>query len=131
MSVYADAQHAYTTSSILTASPEQLVVMLYDSAIRFVGQAATAIENGNLKLANQRVQRVDAILDELNVSLDMSHGQLPERLRSIYLFCKRHLVESLLRKDPAGLRTVAGLLSELRDAWEQIALAPSSDAAAS
>lgn len=124
MSVYADAQSAYTTSSILTASPERLVVMLYDSAIRFVGQAATAIESGNLRLANERVKRVDAILDELNVSLDMSHGELPERLRSIYLFCKRHLVESLLAKDPDGLRTVAGLLSELRDAWEQVVSRP-------
>jgi flagellar protein FliS len=131
MSVYADAQNAYTTSSILTAPPERLVVMLYDSAIRFVSQAAAAVEAGDLRLATQRVQRVDAILDELNLSLDMSHGELPERLRSIYLFCKRHLVESLLRKDPEGLRVVSGLLAELRDAWEQIAGGSGAEAAAS
>lgn len=120
MSSYADAQLAYTSSSILTAPPERLVLMLYDGALRFLAQAAAAFEAGELPLALEKVRRVDAILDELNLSLDMSHGELPARLRSIYLFCKQHLLECSLRKDPEGIRVIAGLLAELREAWEQV-----------
>ena len=120
MSSYADAQLAYATSSILTAPPERLVLMLYDGAIRFLAQAVTALEAGEPSLALEKVRRVDAIIDELNVSLDMSQGELPDRLRSIYLFCKQHLLESSVRGDADGIRTVAGLLAELRDAWEQV-----------
>jgi flagellar protein FliS len=121
MSAYADAQAAYTTQSILTAPPERLVVMLYDSAIRFLAQAAVAVEGDDVELAHAKLKRVDAIIDELNFSLDMSYGELPERLRSIYLFCKRHILQAMLHRDAAALRTVAGLLAELRQAWEQVA----------
>jgi flagellar protein FliS len=121
MSAYADAQAAYTTQSILTAPPERLVVMLYDSAIRFLTQAAVAVEGGDVEVAHAKVRRVDAIIDELNFSLDMSYGELPQRLRSIYLFCKRHILQAMLHKDAGALRTVATLLAELRQAWEQVA----------
>jgi flagellar protein FliS len=121
MIVYADAQFAYTRSSILTASPERLVVLLYESAIRFLRQAAEAVDAKDLELAHAKARRANAILDELNLSLDLSHGELPERLRSIYVFCQRHLLESMLKKDAAGVRTVAALLDELREAWAEIA----------
>jgi flagellar protein FliS len=121
MTFYTDAQSAYTRSSILTASPERLVVLLYESAVRFLRQAADALEAPDLELAHLKSRRANAILDELNFSLDMSHGELPERLRSIYLFCQRHLLESMLHKDAAGVRTVATLLDELREAWAEVA----------
>ncbi len=121
MTAYAHAQSAYTTSSILTAPPERLVVMLFDGAIRFLGQAAAAIEAGDAVRANERAQRVGAIVDELNYSLDMSYGEIPERLRSIYEFCKHHLLACCLHKDAEGLRQIARLLGELRDAFEQVA----------
>ena len=128
MTAYADAQSAYTRSSILTAPPERLVVLLYDHAIRFLRQAAQALEASDLQLAHAKARRADAIIDELNFSLDMSQGEVPERLRSIYVFCKSHVLESMLRKDASGLRTVAGLLDELREAWEQIANGPVAEA---
>jgi flagellar protein FliS len=112
---------AYTESSVLTASPEQLVVMLYDGAIRFVRQAAAGLGDGRRDVARERLRRAEAIIDELNDSLDMSQGELPERLRSIYLFCRRHLRESLLADDPQGFETVAGLLAELRESWANLA----------
>ena len=71
--------------------------------------------------ARDRIRRAEAIIVELNYSLDMSHGAIPKQLRFIYLFCKRHLVQSSIQKDPAGVEAVIGLLSELRDAWERIA----------
>ena len=121
MSAYADAQAAYATQSILTAPPERLVVMLYDSALRFLNQAASAYEEGDARLGLAKVRRVDAILAELNASLDMSYGELPERLRSIYVFCRQHLLDASLQRDPAGVRQVARLLASLHEAWESVA----------
>jgi flagellar protein FliS len=124
MNPYASAKQAYTESAVLTASPEQLVVMLYDGAIRFCFQAAAALRSGERELARARLQRVEAIVDELNVSLDMEQGELPERLRSIYLFCKRSLVDAAIRQDPSPVDSVANLLGELREAWAGVVRTP-------
>ena len=115
------ATKAYTESSVLTASREQLVVMLYDGAIRFLHQAAMALENGQREQAHQRLRRADAIIDELNLSLDMSYGELPARLRAIYLFCKRQIIDALIGQVAEPVRAVIGLLSELRESWDRLA----------
>src|SRR5439155_24742690 len=88
MNDYASAKQAYTASSVMTAPPQQLVVMLYDGAIRFLRQAATGMRAGNREVTLNRMQRAEAIVDELNVSLDMSQGEIAGQLRAIYLFSK-------------------------------------------
>ena len=130
MNPYATAKQAYTESSVLTAPPERLVVMLYDGPIRFLSQSAIAMRGGNLAVSNERLRRAEAIIDELNVSLDMSHGELPGQLRAIYLFCKRHLNESLLTGDADGVDAVVRLLSELRGSWAAVAQRAAAAAAA-
>ena len=105
----------------MTASPARLVVMLYDGAIRFLRQSAAAMRDGDRELARNRMRRAEAIIDELNGSLDLSHGELPERLQSIYLFCKRHLIDANLHADPTAIDTVARLLAELRESWDAAA----------
>ena len=119
---YAGANRAYTESSILTAPPERLVVMLYDGAIRFLKQAAAAERNGHHQLFLERLRRGEAIIDELNVTLDMSQGEVAARLRSIYLFCKRHLVEAHLKRDASHVDEVVRLLSDLRESWQQLSV---------
>jgi flagellar protein FliS len=121
MNEYAAAKQAYTASSVMTASPERLVVMLYDGAIRFLRQAATAMRASDLQQARNRLGRAEAIIDELNMALDMSQGELPEQLRAIYLFCKRYLIEATLRRDPDRIERVVSLLAELRESWDAIA----------
>ena len=117
-----DAKRAYTESSILTAPPERLVVMLYDGAIRFLGQAAVA-----MRADNQRVflDRVEAIIKELNLTLNMRQGgEVSQRLRAIYQFCDLHLTAATMERDPRKIDDVIRLLSELREAWQQIAANP-------
>jgi flagellar secretion chaperone FliS len=121
MNPYSTAKQAYTESSVLTAPPERLVVMLYDGAIRFLRQAGMAMRNDNRDIALVRIQRAEAIINELNVSLDMSQGEISRQLRSIYLFSKRHLTEALIERDPDKVDEVVKLLSELREAWHQVA----------
>src|SRR4051812_1325531 len=105
----------------MTATPEQLVVMLYDGAIRFLSQSAAAMRADNRDIALNRLRRGEAIIDELNLSLDMSQGEVAEQLRAIYVFCKRHLVEVHMERNPDGIDTVVRFLTELRGSWQQIA----------
>jgi flagellar protein FliS len=121
MNPYATLKQAYTQSSVLTASREQLVVMLYDGAGRFLRQSAEAMRVGNREQARDRMRRAEAIIDELNYSLDMSYGTVPENLRMIYLFCKRQLVAANLESDPRKIESVTRLLGDLRESWATIA----------
>jgi flagellar secretion chaperone FliS len=118
---YATVKQAYTEASVLTASREQLVVMLYDGALRFLRQSAESMRAGNRELARTRMRSAEAIIDELNWTLDMSYGDIPRDLRRIYLFSKRQLVRANLEQQPAMIEGVARLLAELRDAWATIA----------
>ena len=129
MNPYASAQQAYTESSVLTAPPEKLIVMLYDGAIRFLNVGAVAMRGGDFVQARERVRRAEAIIDELNYSLDMTQGEVAVRLRSIYIFSKKHLLQANLQRDPEALDTVVKLLGELREAWESIAGRPLQSAA--
>jgi flagellar secretion chaperone FliS len=127
MNPYATVKQAYAESSILTASREQLVVMLYDGALRFLRQSAEAMRTGNRELSRTRMRSAEAIVDELNWTLDMSYGDVPTRLRLIYLFCKRQLIRANLEQDPRKIDGVARLLSELREAWAEIAESASAE----
>jgi flagellar secretion chaperone FliS len=121
MNPYASARQAYTESTVMTASPEQLVVMLYDGAIRFLRQSAEAMRAGHREHSRQKMGRAEQVIDELNYSLDMSHGDVPQNLRSIYLFAKRQLIRANLDRDPARIDDVSRMLSELRESWMTIA----------
>jgi flagellar protein FliS len=120
--MYATASHAsYRESAILTAPPEQLVIMLYDGIHRFLLQAVTAMREGRPAEAGERLGRATAIIDELQCTLDLSVGVVAERLSGIYVFCRRHLVEGLCEREPEKLERVDALLRELRDAWARAA----------
>jgi flagellar protein FliS len=120
MNPYSPARRAYAESTIMTASQEQLVVMLYDGAIRSLRQSAEAMRSGDRERSRNRMRAGEAIIDELNGSLDMGQGQIPSRLRAIYLYCKRLLILANVETDAGAIDTVVRLLSELREAWAQI-----------
>jgi len=120
MNPYARPQ-AYRESSVLTASPEQLVVMLYDGALRFLRQTEVAFGEGAWQHGGERMARAEAIIDELLATLNLGAGELAHRLQAIYVFCKTHLIEARLQRDSAKVRAVIRLLDDLRDAWAQIA----------
>ena len=112
---------AYRESAVLTASPEQLVVMLYDGALRFLRQSEVAYGEGAWQHGGERMGRAEAIIDELLATLNMDAGELAERLQAIYVFCKKTLIEARLEHEPAKIRTVIRLFADLREAWEQLA----------
>jgi flagellar protein FliS len=119
MNPYANPQ-AYREASIMTASPEQLVVMLYDGAGRFLKQAEGSMVEGSWLQAGEKLSRAEAIIDELLATLDMDAGEIAERLQAIYIFCKTRLIEARIERDPVRVEQVARLLSELRSAWATV-----------
>jgi flagellar protein FliS len=121
MSAYAPAPNVYRESAVLTATPEQLVVMLYDGANRFLTQSAVAMRETRPALAGEKLRRAEAIIDELLATLDMSVGQIAEQLQALYLFFKEHLSAARLEQSADKVEEVARLMRELRSAWASIA----------
>jgi flagellar secretion chaperone FliS len=105
---------------VLTASPERLVVMLYDGARRFLHQAAVAMGDKQIELAHRKLRRAEMIISHLRDTLDMEQGEIASRLHAIYVFCQRHLNQARIDRDPAKIEQVSSLLGELRDAWAAI-----------
>jgi flagellar protein FliS len=111
---------AYHHNAVTTAAPEQLVVMLFDGALRFSRRAVNAFEAGQLPQATQAIGRVTAIVNELNATLDTeAGGEIARNLRSIYGFINRHLLEAVRTGDPDRVRQSMGLLAELREAFSE------------
>ena len=121
MNPYA-SPNAYRESAVMTASPAQLVVMLYDGAARFLKQAEVVAAEGAWSDAGERITRADMIIDELLITLDPEQGgEVAVQLQSIYVFCKRLLIEARLEKDVERIRRTAALLADLRESWAQLA----------
>jgi len=108
----------YQQNHIATASPEQILLMLYDGAIRFSRQAIMAGESGNQVLKLERIGKTMAIIVEFSNTLNHEiGGQIAADLDGLYQFMIRELNSA--RKDESGerLKTVEGLLVDLRQTW--------------
>ena len=118
------ALSTYRRQQIETASPGQLIVMLYDGAIRHCQSAQSAIASGDKAAAHRHLLKAQDIVAELMASLDMeAGGELATRLLQLYDFIHRRLVEANVRKDTEAIQDAVQLLSGLREAWAQVATA--------
>ncbi len=120
MNTYTAPPKAYQQSSVLTATPERLIVMLYDGMHRFLFQAAAAMRARDVATSHAKLRRAEAILAHLQSTLDLEQGEVAENLLSIYLFCRRHLNEARVERNATKVDQVDGLLATLRDAWDQV-----------
>jgi flagellar protein FliS len=112
---------AYQEQAILTATPGQLVVLLYDGIVRFLRQADAAMGEQAIAHSHDRLNRAEAIIDELQATLDMSQGSISENLEGIYVFWKRCIWEIRIERDREKLERVIAMVGSLREAWAQIA----------
>lgn len=116
---------SYRQIATQTASPAQLVLMLYDGAIRFLEQARQGFKEEDPLAFNQTINnnviRAQAIINELNYSLDMQAGQEFSRtMRGLYDYMDRKLQDSNQHKAVAGIEEVIRRLTVLRDAWSEM-----------
>jgi flagellar secretion chaperone FliS len=113
--------NAYRENAVMSAPKEQLLVMLYDGARRFLLQAGVAMGEGQIELSNRKLRRAEDIIQHLRDILDFEQGEIPHNLESIYVFCLRCTREARFDRDPAKLEQVSGLLGDLREAFATIA----------
>jgi len=112
----------YLETAVETASPARLIVMLYDGAIRFINEAAHAMQQRDYETQNTKLQRAQKILAELISSLDFDKGgEIAENLFRLYTYMYNQLVEANINDSRDRLEHVVHLLSELREAWDTIA----------
>lgn len=110
----------YHNTLVNTSSPEQILIMLYDGAIRFIRQAEEAIVAGEKPTKAKKISKAVAIICELSNTLDhKAGGTIAEDLDSLYSFIIRELSKANLKNDTKALRTVTNLLSELKEGWVQ------------
>lgn len=113
---------SYRQVATRTASPGQLVLMLYEGAIRFLeaAQAGFRLEDPveyNTTI-NNNILRAQDIIRELDFSLNVEQGgELAVQLRRLYDYFDRVLLDANLRKDPKGISEIIGRITVLRDAW--------------
>ena len=108
-----------------TAAPGQVVLMLFDGAIRFLDRAEQGFEMDDPAEANQtihnNIQRAQDIVHELNVALDLRNGgELATTLRGLYEYMDRRLLEANTRKSADGILECKKYLTSLREAWSQM-----------
>ena len=119
-------------TGVATASPHQLILMLFDGALLAISSARMAMRNQDISAKGTAISKaVDIIVNGLAVSLDMkSGGELAERLAALYDYCTQRLTHANLHNDEAALDEVADLLTGLRTSWEAIAPGEGSNATA-
>jgi flagellar protein FliS len=117
-----NAYQTYRQTQAQTAAPGELVVMLYQGAIRFVGAGIDGMENNDVPLAHNNLVKAQAIVTELADTLDLENGgDMARNLASIYDYLRRRLVEANLTKNVQPAREVQALLRDLLPAWQAAA----------
>lgn len=110
----------YFQNQVQTASPEQLLIMFYDGALRFLRQARQARENGDRIEKLEKTSRVVAILTELSNTLDFEQGgEIAENLDGLYWYMIRELTQANTRDDAEPMNIAENILEDLRDGWIQ------------
>ena len=111
----------YRKQTVSTASPLQLVLMLYDAALGHCEAAKKAIEEGDLETQHARLSKAQRIVSELAASLDMEQGvEMAQNLFALYSYCLDELTEANIEDKTAPIERCIRVLTELREAWKTI-----------
>lgn len=121
MAAQSSAHNAYKQNSVTTASPGELTLMLYNGCLKFLTIAKKAMLDKNIEAKNTNLQKAQAIITELMVTLDMN-VPISKEIQPLYDYMKRRLLEANIKNDPAIIDEVAGLVTEFRDTWKEVIL---------
>ena len=112
----------YLANKIQHASKSELITMLYDGALNFLTQMKQAILEEKHNVRDDAFGRVQAILQELQVSINYEEGgEIATSLASLYSFMLKLLFESNLSSDASGVEAIQEMIRELRSGWQEAA----------
>lgn len=109
----------YQRNKILTASPAEITLMLYEGAIKFSNIAIMAIEQNDMEKAHTNIMKTQRIIEEFRNTLDRKY-QVAEEFDKIYVYVLQRLFEANIKKDKEVLEEVNTHLRSLRDTWKEV-----------
>lgn len=110
---------AYARNKIMTASPAELTLMLYEGAIKFCNIAIVAIEEKNVEKAHNNITKVENIISEFLSTLDHKY-EVARDFENVYNYIMDRLVDANLKKDKEILEEVLSHLRTMRDTWKEV-----------
>lgn len=113
------AYAAYNNSKVLTATPAELTLMLYDGAIKFTNIAIVAIEKNDIEKAHNNIIKTERIIIEFQSTLDHKY-EVAKDFDAVYSYLIRRLRDANFKKDPEILEEVLKHLRTMRDTWKEV-----------
>ena len=110
---------AYGNNRILTASPAELTLMLYEGAIKFCNIAIVAIEKNDVEKAHNNIIKVENIITEFQATLDHKFA-VADDFENVYQYLRQRLLQANLKKDKEILEEVLVHLRKMRDTWKEV-----------
>ena len=108
--------NAYKNQQVMTASPQQLTLLLYNGALRFMNESILAMEQGDVPKSHNANLRVQDIVREFVATLDMSY-ELSKPWAQLYEYTEHCLIQGNIKKDVKQLLQAKEVLQEMRDTW--------------
>ncbi len=109
----------YNNSKILTASPAELTLMLYEGAIKFGNMAIMAIDEKNVEKAHINIVKAQKIIDHFRITLDMNYP-VAQDFERVYAYLADRLVQADVHKDKEIMEEVCTHLRSMRDTWKEV-----------
>ncbi len=109
----------YSQNKILTASPAELTLMLYDGAIKFCNIAIMGIEQNDISKAHNNIMKVQKIIEEFQLTLNFKY-EIANDFNNVYNYLMKRLREANMSKDKAILEEVDEHLHTMRDTWKEV-----------
>ena len=109
----------YLKNKIMTATPAELTLMLYEGAIKFGNIAIKGIEEGDIQKAHVNIVKVEKIIEEFRRTLDFKYD-VAQHFENVYRYLAQRLVEANVKKDKEIMEEVVMHLRSMRDNWKEV-----------
>jgi flagellar protein FliS len=110
---------AYQQNSVMTASPQELTLMLYNGCLKFIKLSKRAMLEKNYEEKNKNIIKAQAIIQELRITLNQEI-EISENMAKLYEYIYNRLIDANTKNDLEILEEVQGYVVELRDTWKQV-----------
>lgn len=115
----ANGYNAYAQNKVMTASPAELTLMLYEGAIKFCNIAVVAIEQNDFEKANINIQKAERIIGEFQATLNFKYA-VAKDFDNVYRYLMERLIQANMKKDTEILEEVLKHLRTMRDTWKEV-----------